>query len=233
MPVTLLDLSEPRALADDEVLISVVAAGVGNWDDLARTGGWDIGRQPPMALGVEAAGVITEIGERVSGFAVGDEVLTHAVPLREQGFWAERAIAAAAFVAPNPVSISWQDAAAFPVPALVAEQVLTDALQVRAGESLLVNGASSTTGGLIVQLAAAKALTVIATAGQSSAERVRGLGAQTVLDYRDLSWPSKARRSSGGSGVDAGVNTARGGASATLEAIADGGRLVEAIESPL
>jgi NADPH:quinone reductase-like Zn-dependent oxidoreductase len=131
-----------------------------------------------MALGVEAAGVITEIGEGVSGFAVGDEVLTHAVPLREQGFWAERAIAAAAFVAPKPVSISWQDAAAFPVPALVAEQVLTDALQVRAGESLLVNGASSTTGGLIVQLAAAKALTVIATAGQSSAERVRGLGAR-------------------------------------------------------
>jgi len=55
-PVTLLDLSDPRALVYDEVVISVLAAGVANWDDLARTGRWDIGRQPPMAVGVEAAG---------------------------------------------------------------------------------------------------------------------------------------------------------------------------------
>jgi NADPH:quinone reductase-like Zn-dependent oxidoreductase len=230
--VTLLELSEPRALADDEVLISVVAAGVGNWDDLVRTGGWGIGRQPPMALGVEAGGVVKEIGQGVTGLAPGDEVLTHAVPLREQGFWAEQAIAAAAFVARKPAVVSWEDAAAFPVPALVAEQALTDVLQVQAGESLLVNGAGSTTGGLVVQLAVAKGLTVTAIVGESSAERVRGFGAHTVLDYRDPAWPSKVRRFSGGSGVATGVNTARGRASVALEAIADGGRLATITGDP-
>jgi NADPH:quinone reductase-like Zn-dependent oxidoreductase len=71
-------LPDPRPLAPDEVLIQVKAAGVGNWDDLARVGDWDIGCTPPMALGVEAAGVIVAIGERVTRWAPGDQVITHA-----------------------------------------------------------------------------------------------------------------------------------------------------------
>jgi NADPH:quinone reductase-like Zn-dependent oxidoreductase len=55
-PVGLFDVPEPRQLANDEVLIEVMAAAVGDWDEFVRTGGWDVGRQPPMALGVEAAG---------------------------------------------------------------------------------------------------------------------------------------------------------------------------------
>jgi NADPH:quinone reductase-like Zn-dependent oxidoreductase len=57
-PVTMIEVAEARALRAGEVLIAVGAAGVGNWDDIVRGGGWDIGRNPPMALGVEAAGVI-------------------------------------------------------------------------------------------------------------------------------------------------------------------------------
>ncbi|MBV8432496.1 MAG: hypothetical protein JO244_15125, partial [Solirubrobacterales bacterium] len=55
-PVEFLELPEPRALRPDEVLIEVRACGMGNWDEIARTGGWDLGTRPPMALGVEAAG---------------------------------------------------------------------------------------------------------------------------------------------------------------------------------
>ena len=58
--VELMDVSESWSLAPDEVLVEVVAAGVGNWDEFVRTGGWDVGGVPPMALGVEAAG--REIG---------------------------------------------------------------------------------------------------------------------------------------------------------------------------
>jgi hypothetical protein len=51
-----LELPGPRALRPDEVLIDVRACGVGNWDEFVRTGNWDLGIRPPMALGVEAAG---------------------------------------------------------------------------------------------------------------------------------------------------------------------------------
>ena len=53
-PVELSELAEPRALRTGAVLVQVRAAGVGNWDELVRTGAWDVGGDPPMALGVEA-----------------------------------------------------------------------------------------------------------------------------------------------------------------------------------
>ena len=93
---------------------------MGNWDDIARTGGWDLGRHPPMALGVEAAGVATRTG----GAVAGDRVMTHSLPLRAQGAWAEWFVAAASDVAPVPFEV----AAALPVPTLTADQVLRGAL---------------------------------------------------------------------------------------------------------
>ncbi|HEY1356040.1 MAG TPA: alcohol dehydrogenase catalytic domain-containing protein, partial [Solirubrobacterales bacterium] len=64
-PVETIDVPDPRPLADDEVLIEVRAAGVANWEEFVRTGDWDIGRTPPMALGVEAAGVVKSVGGAV------------------------------------------------------------------------------------------------------------------------------------------------------------------------
>ena len=56
-------LPEPRTLGPDEVLIDVRAAGVANWEEFVRTGGWDVGARPPMALGVEASGVVRAVGD--------------------------------------------------------------------------------------------------------------------------------------------------------------------------
>ncbi|WP_433367484.1 alcohol dehydrogenase catalytic domain-containing protein [Streptosporangium sp. CA-115845] len=114
--VEVLDLPEPRALAADEVLVEVVAAGIGNWDDIVRTGGWDVGVSPPMALGVQGTGRIVLVGEEVTGLAAGDEVLTHPLPLREQGTWAERLIAPADLVARKPAGVSWEVAGRFRCP---------------------------------------------------------------------------------------------------------------------
>jgi len=103
--VETIDVPDPRPLAADEVLVEVRAAGVGNWDDIVRRGGWDVGAAPPMALGVEAAGVVADVGRPGSdlaagGFAPGDEILTHPLPLRGgQGAWAPWLIAPAALVA--------------------------------------------------------------------------------------------------------------------------------------
>lgn len=223
-PVGVLDLPDPRELRPDEVLIDVRACGVGNWDEIARAGGWDLGARPPLALGVEAAGVAVAAGGRVTGVRPGDRVTVHSVPLREQGAWAERHIAPAGHVAPLPAGVPFSAGAALPVPALTAAQTIDDALDVQAGQTVLVHGAGGVTGGLLVQLAAYRGATVIATAGPGSAGRVAALGAGTVLDYRQPDWPTRVRELTGG-GVDAAANAARSGSADALHGVRTAGRL--------
>ncbi len=225
------EVDEPRPLAADEVLIEVRSAGVGNWDDIVRTGGWDVGVTFPLALGVEAAGVIKAVGAHPGGFSAGDGVLCHPVPLRDQGTWAPFLIAPVGSLAGKPPGISWSSAAIFPVPALTAEQVVGEALGLHGGETLLVNGAGGITGGLIVQLAALRGVDVLATAGPRSADRVRSYGAREVIDYRDPMWPQQARESAKGS-IDAVANAAPGGAAAAMTALAEGGRLATITPDP-
>ena len=218
------EVDEPQRLAADEVLIEVRGAGIGNWDNIIRTGGWDVGTSPPLALGVEAAGVVKAVGAEPGTFAVGDDVLCHPVPLRGQGTWAPLLIAPVSSLAHKPPEISWETAAVFAVPALTAEQVVAEALGLRGGETLLVNGAGGLTGGLIVQLAALRGVDVLATASPRSADRVRDNGAREVLDYRDPLWPQHARALAKDS-IHAVANAAPGGAGAAMTALADGGRL--------
>lgn len=230
-PVGLLKLPAPRALRPDEVLIDVRAAGVGNWDEFARTGNWDLGVRPPMALGVEAAGIVTGVGDGVDSVRVGDRVTSHSLPLREQGAWAERYIAAAEHVAVVPPGVPFDAAAALPVPALTADQAIGGALGVRAGETVLVHGAGGVTGGMLVQLAAHRGATVFATAGPDSADRVAGLGAVTVLDYHQPDWPKQVRALSQG-GVDAAANAVPAGAVEAVRAVRDRGRLATITSDP-
>jgi len=231
--VRLLELAAPGSPAPDELVISVRATGVGNWDEIVRVGDWDVGRKPPLALGVEAAGVVAAVGEQVTSFALGDELLTHPLPLRHQGTWAELLVAPAALVARKPAALPWETAAAFPVPALTADQALSEAAPSPAGEWVLVHGAGGVTGGLVVQLAVARGATVVATAGPSSESRVRDYGARVVLDYHDPDWPARVREAApGGRGVDAAVNAARGGAASALHAVADDGRLATITGDP-
>ena len=229
----MLELAAPASPAPDELVISVRAAGVANWDEFVRSGQWDVGRQPPMALGVEAAGVVESIGDDASTLAPGDEVLTHPVPLRDQGAWAEQLVASAAAVASKPSGVPWEEAAAFPVPALTADQALAEAAPDPDGEWVLVHGAGGVTGGLIVQLAVARGATVVATAGPSSAARIGGYGASLVLDYHDPPWPLRVREASPDRrGVGAAVNAAPGGAALALQAVADGRRLATITGDP-
>ena len=191
-----------------------------------------MGRPPPLALGVEAAGEVVEVGPGVEWPATGAEVMTHPLPLLHQGCWAELVLAPAELVAEKPVGASWAQAGAFPVPALTAEQVVCENLEVASGETLLVHGAGGVTGGMIVELAAGDGATVIATASASSAERVAALGAEIVLDYRDPQWPSRAAGAAGSAGIAAAANAARGGEADALRALADGGRLATITGAP-
>jgi NADPH:quinone reductase-like Zn-dependent oxidoreductase len=128
-------------------------------------------------------------------------------------------------VARKPAVVGWEQAAAFPVPALTADQALTQAAPVPADQWVLVHGAGGVTGGLAVQLAVARGTTVVATAGPASAARVRGWGAHLVVDYHDPKWPARVRDAApGGGGVGAAVNAAPGGAATALPTVAAGGR---------
>ncbi len=225
-PVELIDVANPPAPAGDEVLIEVRAAGVANWDDVVRRGDWDVGIGPPMALGVEAAGVVADVGDAVDGFSAGDEVLTHPLPLRGQGAWAAELLAPAAQLAHKPESVSWAAAGAFPVPALTAAQSIDEALGVEHGETLLVNGAGGVTGSLLVSFGAVRGAEVIAIAGSAGHEYLRSLGAAQVFDYHDGAWPEEVRRITGGAGVDLAVNAVPGGSVDAIGVVHDDGRLV-------
>ena len=231
-PVELFELPGPGELRADEVLLEVRCAGVGNWDDIARTGGWDLGRQPPMALGVEAAGVAARTGGAVAGVVAGDRVMTHSLPLRGQGAWAEWFVAAASDVAPVPDAVPFEVAAALPVPALTADQVLRGALGAGPGATVLVHGAGGVTGTLMVQLARHLGAEVIATAGPHSTARVAAAGAAHVLDRRSPDWPGQVRALTAGHGVDLAANAAPGGAALALGAVKDGGRLATITSDP-
>src|SRR4029453_8483611 len=169
--VALLELPEPPALEAVQVLIDVKAAGVGNWEEFVRTGDWDVGRVPPLALGVEAAGEVVEVAPGLEWPATGMAGMKHPLPLPYQGCWAALLVAPAALLAEKPDNVSWAQAGAFPVPALTAEQVVSEALDVQPGETILVNGAGGVTGGMIVELAANSGARGIATASEGSAAR--------------------------------------------------------------
>lgn len=231
--VRLMELPEPRQLAADEVLIEVKAAGVGNWDEFVRTGRWDVGSRPPMALGVEAAGVITAVGAGLVDWSIGDAVMTHPVPLRDQGAWSDQLVAGGDLLARKPESVSWEEAGAFPVPALTACQALGEATGPRAGDArLLVAGAGGVTGRLVVELARLQGIGVIATAGPKSARALEALGVDAVFDYHDDRWPQTVRELTEGVGVGAAVNAARGEERKVLSTVADGGRLATITGSP-
>ena len=231
-PVADIELQDPRPLARDEVLIAVRAAGVGNWDEIVRQGGWDVGIAPPMALGVEGAGVVTAMGAAVRDWAPGDEVLTHPLPLRAGGTWAPQLIAPASLLARKPGTMSWAAAAAFAVPALTAEQALCEAAEIKEGERLLIHGGGGVTGGLLVALAALRGARVTATASPAGHARLRRLGAAHVVDYHDPQWADAASATAGAAGFDAAVNAVPGGAVAAVRLVRDRGRLITITSDP-
>src|SRR5437762_11765286 len=163
-PVEILEVDELAPPSEDEVLIDVAAAGIGNWDELVRIGSWQLGGPAPMALGTEAAGTVAAVGSGVAEVREGDEVITHPLPLRRHGTWAGKVPAPAATVAPRPPEASWEAGGAIPIPALTAAQALVEPLGIESGGWVVVNGAGGVTGGLLVQLAAARGARVIATA---------------------------------------------------------------------
>jgi NADPH:quinone reductase-like Zn-dependent oxidoreductase len=136
----------------------------------------------PHIPGVDVAGTVVELGDGVQGWNVGDAVVAF-LPLDADGAAAEFAIAPAASLAAAPHSVDLADAAALPEPALTAWQALFEIAGLTAGQRILINGASGAVGGYAIQLAKHAGAVVTATAKARDAERLRGLGADRIVDY--------------------------------------------------
>ena len=172
---------------DDDVLIRVVAAGVSIGDHHIVTGKPYLVRLSPFGgfprpkhkvPGAAMSGRVVAVGTRVTGFGVGDEVFGQAL----NGAFAEHLVMPAKLVAHKPKNLSFEEAAAVPW-GTTALQGLRDAGQVRAGERVLVNGASGAVGTWAVQLAKSLGAHVTAVCSTRHVELVRSLGADEVIDY--------------------------------------------------
>ncbi len=138
----------------------------------------------PHVPGVDVAGTIAEIGEGVTGWKVGDAVVAF-LPLDADGAAAEFALVPAESLAAAPTSVPLTDAAALPEPALTAWQALFEIAGLTGGQSVLINGAAGAVGAYAIQLAKQAGAVVTATAKAHDAERLRGLGAEHIVDYID------------------------------------------------
>ncbi|MEV5576762.1 NADP-dependent oxidoreductase [Spirillospora sp. NPDC052269] len=169
-----------------EVLVRVAAAGF-NPSDIGFRAGYMRDIVPldlPFTLGSEAAGTVVGAGDGVEGFAIGDHVVGI---IDGGGAAAEYLISSAGRLAHAPSRIPLAHAAAIPVAGLTSWQALFEHARVEPGTRILVNGAGGGVGMFAVQLARHSGAHVIATAGPRSADRVRGYGAEQIIDYTRVS----------------------------------------------
>ena len=136
----------------------------------------------PHVPNYDVAGVITEAGEGVSGWSAGDAVVAF-LPVTAPGAAAEYAAVPAGALAAAPRAVELADAAALPSAGLTAWQSLFEHASLKAGQSILVNGAGGAVGGYAVQLARQAGATVTATASARSTGRLRSYGSDRIIDY--------------------------------------------------
>jgi NADPH:quinone reductase-like Zn-dependent oxidoreductase len=181
----------PRALGVPEpivgrrdVLVRVVAASINSLDKMTRNGEFKqlIKYKPPFVLGHDMAGVVAEVGADVRDFKVGDEVYARPRDLRI-GTFAEFIAIDQDDIAPKPDSLTLQEAAALPLVALAAWQILVDRAHLQPGQRVLVHAGAGGLGSTVIQLAKHLGAIVATTAATATADLVRTLGADVVVDY--------------------------------------------------
>jgi NADPH2:quinone reductase len=178
---------DPPVPGPGRLVVRVAAGGIGPWDAGIAAG--YLGQKPaPLTLGADASGTVEAVGEGVSGFQIGDAVITYPGLF---GAWAELISVPAERTALAPRSISLIDAAALPVCGSTALQAL-DLLDLPAGATLLVLGAGGAVGHYAVQAASARGLRVLGTAAPRHHARLREQGAAALADYHG-DWVSELK----------------------------------------
>jgi len=136
----------------------------------------------PMILGGDIAGVVEKTGDKITKFKKGDPIYAY-LSLKNNGGYAEYAVAKEKEAAAKPKSISYDEAAAVPIVALTAWQALVDSAKLGAGQSVLIHGGSGGVGTFAIQIAKARGAKVFATASTKNQEFLKELGADVAIDY--------------------------------------------------
>jgi NADPH:quinone reductase-like Zn-dependent oxidoreductase len=229
----LLDV-EPPPVAPDGVLIRIRAASLNPVDYKVREGAL-AGAFPyhfPVILGWDAAGVVEKVGPAVTWFRPGDAVYGYCRRHElEYGTYAEFTTVPEGFLAHMPEGLSFEEAAALPLAALVTHQSL-ELLGLRGGEHLFLTGGAGGVGHIAIQLALARGARVIATASPENHDFLRELGAEP-LDYHDENVPKFVRELTDGGGADAAFDLFGGdGQEQAFASLRRGGRLVSIATPP-
>ncbi len=185
----------------DEVLVRVAATALNRADLLQR-----MGRYPPPSLrpaheipGLEFAGTVERVGERVTTARPGDRVCG----LLAGGGYAEYVVTHERMLIPIPEGMSFEEAAAVPEVFLTAFDALFPQADLRLGEVVLVHAGGSGVGTAAIQLARAAGARVLCTLGSAEkAARARELGAELAINYREQDWAAATREATAGRGAD-------------------------------
>jgi len=202
---------ERPAPATGEVLVRVEASGVNPLDVKIIMGAAAHAMvTPPAVLGMDLAGIVTEVGPGVTRFGIGDEVygMTGGIGDR-QGSLAEYSAVDADLLAHKPARLSMAEAAALPLAVITAWEGLVDRANVRAGQLVLIHGGAGGVGHVAVQIALARGATVFATGTGEGLKTIRQLGASPI-DYLATPMEEYLASATGGDGFDVIFDTVGG-----------------------
>ena len=178
------DIPQPK-ISDSEVLIQVKAAAVNPLELLILTGSVKLIQDyaMPLTLGNECSGIVEKAGNKVTGFQKGDRVYTR-LPLHKIGAFAEYVAVDQKAIAKMPEGYDFNTAAAIPLTGLTAYQAITEELETKRGETLLIPGGSGSFGQMAVPIAKALGLRVIVTGNARAKEQFLSMGVDRYMDYK-------------------------------------------------
>ncbi len=179
------DIDEPRAPGAGEVLVRVQASSVNALDGGIAAGMLKemLPHEYPITLGRDFAGIAEQVGDGVSSVATGDEVfgeISAFAPPVHDGAWTERIVVSEQALTKKPAGVDTTQAGAAPLVTLTALAII-DALELSAGQTVVVVGATGGVGSIVVQLAKAAGATVVAPGLPEDEDFLRGLGVDDVL----------------------------------------------------
>lgn len=177
------------SIGDDELLVSIEASSINpaDWhsvrgEPLVARVAIGLGAPAFDSPGCDAAGIVEQVGNSVTGFSIGDLVLGYP-PEKRRGGFAEYAAVPASNAALIPESVSFAEAACLPLAGGTALQAVRDHAVVESGQRVMVVGASGGVGSFAVQIAKTLGAHVTGVCSGRNVEFVRGLGADEVIDY--------------------------------------------------
>ena len=217
---------ERRLPASGEVEIDILAAGLNFIDVMKAMGVYPGQTYETLSFGIECAGKIAAVGEGVTEWQVGDEVMA-VVPSLDA--FSAYAIVPGAFVAAKPKTMSFEEAATTPIAFLTAYYALRHQGRLARAERVLIHSAAGGVGLAAVQICQKAGAEIYATAGSpEKRDFLRSLGVEHVFDSRSLSFADEIMRLTDGVGVDIVLNTLAGESiQASLELLREGGRFLE------